>query len=467
MIKKSIVGLVVCLLFATNARAMTLVPDTGDPDERVCNPKSYTDLGNGIVRDNVTGLEWVQDGNLIASRDPAFDNDSDTGDGAVTWQHALDYVDKLNEENYLGHIDWRLPAPDELLTLVDRSIPWPGPKIASTFFPNTAAFSYWSSAKAGYSTSTAWNVDFAYGTVTYGNKLAYNFIRAVRSRPYGSLDSFFINGDGTVTDNSTGLMWQHCNYGQTWNGTDCAGSAGTRTWQQALDYVQGLNRKHYLGYSDWRLPNTNELISIVNYGIFNPATTFPNTPDISAMGISNYWSSEIWEINPPNCGWVVDFEHGGAFSSHEETTIYVRAVRGGPCWVDNADCLDGSDCEEGTICEEGMCIECFTDNDCSEEQLCNGGMCMFPCELTITHKEIIAEKLSKPKKVTFNISGEEGFDPFGQISMSPFTWERMKFSRKKNQLKIHAIVPAGLEPGSYPISVGDCVGEIVITGTDG
>ncbi len=84
--------------------------DTGDPNERVCNPKSYTDLGNGIVRDNVTGLEWVQDGNLIASRDPSFDNDSDTDDGAVTWQHALDYVDLLKTDGFLGHSDWRLPT---------------------------------------------------------------------------------------------------------------------------------------------------------------------------------------------------------------------------------------------------------------------------------------------------------------------------------------------------------------------
>jgi hypothetical protein len=125
MIKNSIVGLVVCLLVVANAWALTLVPDTGDPTERVCNPKSYTDLGNGIVRDNVTGLEWVQDGNLIASRDPAFDNDSEMGDGAVTWQHTLDYVDLLNTDGFLGHRDWRLPTILELSTLVDAGREYP------------------------------------------------------------------------------------------------------------------------------------------------------------------------------------------------------------------------------------------------------------------------------------------------------------------------------------------------------
>ena len=132
MIKQSIVGLALCLylLASSNSWAQNnYVLDTGDPYERVCNPRSYTDLGNGIVRDNVTGLEWVQDGNLIASRNPEFDNDVDTfgstaGDGRLTWQHALDYIDLLNLDNYLGYSDWRLPTIKELATLVDSSIPF-------------------------------------------------------------------------------------------------------------------------------------------------------------------------------------------------------------------------------------------------------------------------------------------------------------------------------------------------------
>ena len=63
-------------------------------------------------------------------------------------------------------------------------------------------------------------------------------------------------------------------------------------------------------------------------------------------------------------------------------------------------------------------------------------------------------------------SQDETFDIFGRIDLGPLTWEKLQFNRKKNQLKIHAIVPAGLEPGIIPISVGDCFGEVVITGTD-
>ena len=72
------------------------VPDTGqtvsytnifgEDHDYTINPHSYTDLGNGIVRDNVTGLGWVKDGNLMATRDPGFDADGTAGDGVVTWQ---------------------------------------------------------------------------------------------------------------------------------------------------------------------------------------------------------------------------------------------------------------------------------------------------------------------------------------------------------------------------------------------
>ena len=110
----------IVVLAVSSAWAQTrVVLDTGVPYERVCNPKSYTDLGNGIVRDNVTGLEWLQASNLIASKDPDFDNDGTAGDGMVTWQHALDYIELLNSENYLGCGDWRLPTSAELSTLVD------------------------------------------------------------------------------------------------------------------------------------------------------------------------------------------------------------------------------------------------------------------------------------------------------------------------------------------------------------
>ncbi|NTV27271.1 MAG: DUF1566 domain-containing protein [Methanothrix sp.] len=76
----------------------------------------FVDNGDQTVTDNLTGLVWARSANVMKIRDPGFDNDSGPGtpgDGAVTWQHALDYIKKLNQESYLGYNDWRLPNRKE------------------------------------------------------------------------------------------------------------------------------------------------------------------------------------------------------------------------------------------------------------------------------------------------------------------------------------------------------------------
>ena len=137
---------------------------------------------------------------------------------------------------------------------------------------------------------------------------------------------------------------------------------------------------------------------------------------------------------------------------------------------DNGTCVaTGDPCGEGSpVCDEdnGTCVECLTDDNCTEGQFCDEGVCRFPCELFIKYKEIRAEKLTKDRKWVFTVTGEEDFDLFGLIDLGPITWEKVKFSKKKNMLKIKAIVPAGLAPGSYPVSVGECSGEIVVIGND-
>jgi hypothetical protein len=70
---------------------------------------------------------------------------------------------------------------------------------------------------------------------------------------YG-VNDFVSNGDGTVSDNATGLMW-------TASTDDVA-----RNWEDTLAWVQEMNSQNYLGYDDWRLPNAKELHSIVQYG---------------------------------------------------------------------------------------------------------------------------------------------------------------------------------------------------------
>jgi len=125
---------------------------------------------------------------------------------------------------------------------------------------------------------------------------------------------FIDNGNGTVTDIGTGLMWQQ------------ATAPGTYTWQQALAYCENLT---LAGHSDWRLPNRNELQSLVDYGRYNPAINTDYFPDtVSGDFWSGYWSSTT-SASYPSYAWGVYFGYGGLNDYFKSNGYYVRAVRGG------------------------------------------------------------------------------------------------------------------------------------------
>ena len=88
--------------------------------------------------------------------------------------------------------------------------------------------------------------------------------------------------------------------------------------------------------------------------------------------------------------------------------------------------------------------------------------CVGACALDIEHKKIQYAKLSKAKKVVLKITGDEDFDMYAQGDLGPLTWMKESFNVKKNSLKVQAIVPAGLRPGTVPIWVGNCFGEIEV-----
>ncbi|MCX5902809.1 MAG: DUF1566 domain-containing protein [Proteobacteria bacterium] len=280
------------------------VPDTGqtqsytntfgEDSDYNCNPHSYTVIGNGVVKDNVTGFEWQQA----------------TAPGTYTWQQASDYCAGLNLG---GKDDWRLPTIKELSTLVDSSIPYPGPTINTSYFPDTVASDYWSSTANVYGTGLAWYACFDDGTVANFNKYSNGYVRAVRGGQ--SNNNFIDNNDGTITDTGTGLMWQK------------ATAPGTYTWEQALTYCENLTLPAG-GYSDWRLPNRNELQSIVDYSRYNPAIDTTYFPDTQA---AYYWSSTT-DAFSTLIAWSVYFYNGSVASGYgKNNNYYVRAVRGGQC----------------------------------------------------------------------------------------------------------------------------------------
>jgi len=91
---------------------------------------------------------------------------------------------------------------------------------------------------------------------------------------------FTDHGNGTITDNLTGLMWT--------KNANLAG--GAKFWQEALDYVKSINSGAGLGgYHDWRLPNRKELFSLIDHSKWDPA--LPASDPFQNVQSDCYWSS--------------------------------------------------------------------------------------------------------------------------------------------------------------------------------
>jgi hypothetical protein len=350
-----------------NATIEIPCPSPGQPfygqDANYCiDPMFYTKLDGSsnalpdsakswlMVRDNVTGLIWEVKTNKDGVKN--YDDPHDA-DNTYTWYDSNpainggyagipgngtdteDFVKALNDAHYGGCSDWRMPTFKELTHIVNYGIPASRPTIDAKYFPNTQKTSfYWSSTTYASDTHLAWSMNFDYGYDHVDSKNNGYYARAVRGGKSGSsgnlaIGSFDIvdsgslddastasvgytdNSDGTVTDTSTGLMWQQ------------AGSSNIKTWDQALSYCENST---LAGYTDWRLPTKKELLTIVDYSRYNPAinpTYFPDTVS------SFYWSSTTY-ANGMHRAWGVHFNYGyGDLILDKDNDNYVRAVRGG------------------------------------------------------------------------------------------------------------------------------------------
>jgi hypothetical protein len=130
---------------------------------------------------------------------------------------------------------------------------------------------------------------------------------------------FVDNGDGTISDRVTRLMWV-----KDGNSAGC-NNGSPLNWNNAIDFAVALN---YAGHTDWRMPNIKELMSIVDYGLGGDgivpainATFFPNTV------MDAYWSSTLYAAVPDDLAWGVSFGDGDVFVDYRYVDYYVRPCR--------------------------------------------------------------------------------------------------------------------------------------------
>lgn len=263
------------------------------------NPLDVSASNWAMVRDNVTGLTWEV---------KTVDSTIHDKDAKYTWQAAQDeFIAKLNSDNFGRHSDWRLPAAQELCTIVD--IGTYAPAVDKDYFPNTVESSiYLTSTSDPADSDNLWPVYFRYGDISRVYKTNSNHVRAVRGTQKHT--HLIANRNGTVTDTTTGLMWQQAE-------TD------TMSWQKALAYCETLE---LAGYDDWRLPDYYEQLSIVDYDKAEwPSINTDFFPDAKSFV---YWSSSTCAYDTDNA-WGVQLNGGSMYGGSKSGNAYVRAVRGG------------------------------------------------------------------------------------------------------------------------------------------
>jgi Protein of unknown function (DUF1566)/Secretion system C-terminal sorting domain len=285
-------------------KTMLRLPDTGETTkytstfgedaDYTINPPGYIDNHDGTVTDTVTGLMWQK-----------------TDGGEMTVQNAEQYPDTLTLG---GYTDWRLPNAHELFSL--QNLQHVNPALDPVFTVTNAQY-WWSSEKQLTDTNYTWCANAGGGignkpdgeTVSAGGTFQYH-IRAVRNvNPPVLIQKHFVdNGDGTITDSLTNLIWQKAPY------------SDTLTWENALTYADTLS---FASDTDWRLPNIKELESISIESHVQPSldTIFHITNPLA-----HYWASTSLP-NQTTKGWYLDTHYGITTYDYKTSRLYVLCVR--------------------------------------------------------------------------------------------------------------------------------------------
>ncbi len=262
----------------------------GQDAQYASNAMAYRDNKDGTVTDQVTGLMWSK--------------------GVDAQKVSLVQAEKMAKTMTLGgYSDWRVPNIKELYSLMNfsgytgggqnqsRAIPFINTDYFNFKYGNTRAGeryidAQWLSSTQYVSTTmngakTLFGVNFADGRIKgYGYQRPGSgrekkfYVRFVRGNSYGQND-FIANGDNTITDQATGLMWMQPD------------STKAMNWEEALAYAQAST---HADHDDWRLPNAKELQYIVDY-TRSPATS--DSPAIDPIFFATAITNEAGQKDYP------------------------------------------------------------------------------------------------------------------------------------------------------------------------
>ncbi len=310
----------------------------------------FTTNPDGTITDNMTGLMWMPYGDLPERAGYS----KATASGTVNWVNALDLINQINSgtltQYNMGYTDWRLPNIIELEGITTAGTECAG-MLNDSGFINVYPEAYASSTTfAGDTVRGTYYMLMLCGKIVKTGKSQGMRVMAVRGDANGQgaiwktgqtvsyragddgatekgvkwPDPRFVSlGDGTVADRLTNLIWLQ-DAGTPGYGTYKA--RNTKTWTQALDYIDQMNKGNYLGHTDWRLPNRREMESLVDFSHYKPALTpnngfgnvmFGNNTSIGYRSPNFYWTSTSHYIHKDQAFWS-DLYNGEAGFAHKQ-----------------------------------------------------------------------------------------------------------------------------------------------------
>jgi hypothetical protein len=294
-------------------------PYYGQDAQSLTNLPSYHNNGDHTISDLVTGLTWQSTPDVNGNNNGTIEKAD-----KLTWSQIQARLIVLNSSNWGGHNDWRIPTIQELYSLTNFNGTDPSGYAGTTMtgfrpFIDTANFPFaYGQVSSGeriidvqYASRTLYNelsfagyqqlfgFNFADGrikgydlTMPGGADKVFSFI-AVRGNTSYGVNHFIDNGNLTITDSATGLMWMKDD------------SKTAMNWAQALAWAQAKDSAGFCGHNDWRLPTAKELQSIVDY-TRSPGSTssaaisplFNCTPIVNEAGATDwpwFWTGTTHE----------------------------------------------------------------------------------------------------------------------------------------------------------------------------
>lgn len=304
----------------------------------------FTDDGCQVT-DNLTGLIWLKDPTVASAT-------------TLTWANSLTTA---NSGTWCGQSAgaWRVPNVNELFSLMNLGesnvADWldgsNGRTCAGSCF-NAIESTYWSSSVRSNTTSKSWYITMATGKINSISQTTNYWLLPVRGTstglasipktgesqtvplnpaPAGSDGNLmkgtawptprFTVGSGTtancITDNLTGLTWLRDG--------NLANGGATLAWEPAIKLA---STGSWCGYTDWRMPNQIEILSLVNYG--QQYLTWLSDAGFLNLSVNQYWSSTT-VAQDKSKAWAATLRQGGTnnYSKISTSSGSLLPVRGG------------------------------------------------------------------------------------------------------------------------------------------